>query len=98
MACFRRRMRVLSQLVAPVSLVALVVLAPAWAGCVDPVNPCDPNAPDDVKAAGTRISGVVRDQHGAPRGGVLVSVSGRPETAVSADDGSFTLAALPPAP
>lgn len=74
---------------------ALPVLASG--ACITPTNPCDPAADIALQSAGTRIRGVVVDQNGEPRPGVLVSIEGRADTAVSGEDGSFELLNLPPA-
>lgn len=67
------------------------------AACFEATNPCDPAADLDVQAQGTRITGIVQDQHGSALAGVAVTVSGRSETQVSALDGTFAFDNLPPA-
>jgi len=77
-----------------VMLAALAALAGA---CLPPSNPCDPDAPDDALREGTRLDGQVLDQDGVGVGGVVVSVVGGSETAVSGADGSFVFERLLPA-
>lgn len=79
------------------SAVACVACVGCVVSCIPATNPCDPAAPIEVQAAGTRISGRVVDQDGDARPGVLVSVVGRAETIASGADGSFVLENLPPA-
>ncbi|OGQ17277.1 MAG: hypothetical protein A2138_17750 [Deltaproteobacteria bacterium RBG_16_71_12] len=73
------------------------VAALPGAGCFEATNPCDPAADPDVQAQGTRITGIVQDQHGAALAGVPVTISGRSDTQVSALDGTFAFENLPPA-
>ncbi|HEY4221034.1 MAG TPA: carboxypeptidase-like regulatory domain-containing protein, partial [Myxococcota bacterium] len=73
-----------------------VVAFVAASGCAAPTNPCDPEAPVDVQAKGTRISGVVVDQDGNRVANVAVGVAGRAETVVSGGDGAFSFSDLPP--
>jgi hypothetical protein len=74
----------------------LAALVGASVGCLPATNPCDPGAPLDLQAEGTRLSAVVVDQRGAPLSGVLVGISGRAETQVSSADGAVTFSDLPP--
>jgi hypothetical protein len=61
--------------------------------CLEPTNPCDPDAP--LSAKSVTLTGSVRDVYGEPQAGVVVSIAGRPETTVSGADGRYTLADLP---
>lgn len=64
-------------------------------GCLDATNPCDPEASDDVRGR-SRLSGVVKDQSGAPLAGVTVTIPGHATPAISGEDGSFRFEGLPP--
>ena len=65
--------------------------------CFEPTNPCDPAADLEVQGQGTRLAGVVVDQHGAPLAGVPVTVASRGATQVSGLSGEFAFEGLPPA-
>jgi hypothetical protein len=74
-----------------IQLVSFALLLSA--GCLEATNPCDPDAPIELKSV--TLNGTVRDPYGNGVSGVVVSVAGRSETAVSAPDGTFALAQLP---
>lgn len=65
--------------------------------CFEPTNPCDPAADPEVQGQGTRLAGVVVDQHGAPLAGVPITVASRGATQVSGLSGEFAFEGLPPA-
>ncbi len=77
--------------------IVAVVLLSVLSACVQPDNPCDPSASTERRSEGTSISGLVRDQSGAPLAGIPVSAIGQALTAVSGPEGAFTLKGLPPA-
>lgn len=92
----RPRQRQLRLLV-PFLPLRFLPLLPMLAGaCIPATNPCDPAADPALQSEGTRIGGVVVDQNGVGKAGVLISIEGRPETQVSGADGSFEIANLPP--
>lgn len=64
-------------------------------GCLGPTNPCDPEADADQQRTST-LSGVVKDQTGAPLSGVTVTIPGHATPAISGDDGGFRFSDLPP--
>ncbi|MCC7071710.1 MAG: carboxypeptidase regulatory-like domain-containing protein [Deltaproteobacteria bacterium] len=75
----------------------LIALAsPLASGCFEPTNPCDPSAPPEVRSQGTRITGTVVDQDRNVLAGVPVTISGRSDTQVSAENGTFTFENLTP--
>lgn len=63
--------------------------------CVEPEHPCDPQSDPNVQRTAA-LSGRVLDQGDNPVPGVTVSVSGRAETTLSQEDGSFVIDSLPP--
>src|SRR5262249_8558464 len=74
----------------------VVAVASVVAACGAPTNPCDPDAPADVQAQGTKLAGTVVDQDGNGVAGVAVGIAGRAEAQVSREGGVFTSANLPP--
>lgn len=64
-------------------------------GCLEPSNPCDPESDDALRGTST-LSGVVKDQAGAPLAGVTVTLPGHPSPAISGEDGAFRFEGLLP--
>ncbi len=60
----------------------------ALGGCLEPTNPCDPDTAADERGTSS-LSGVVKDQGGAPLAGVSVVIPGHATPAITAEDGSF---------
>jgi|GEM_PF-1300424 len=87
---------------------ALTVLLAAT-GCVEPQNPCDPDADESIRRTAT-LSGKVVDEDGAPVVNVGVLLVEQNQTVFTGEDGAFkfievlpsgtgyTLAALPASP
>lgn len=79
----------------PSQALGLAAVCVVASGCLDATNPCDPDADDELRGTST-LSGLVKDQSGAPLAGVTVTIQGHATPAISGEDGAFRFEELPP--